>query len=72
LASKFLVDVILPPFTGLVIVAAISLSWRYTGFSCGLLFCCEHKRSLVDIPINKMHAKKLVIRWEGEPVLDGT
>ena len=72
LASKFFVDVLLPPLTGLFIVAAISIPWHYTGFSWGLRFCCEHKRSLADAPLKKRHAKKLVTKWGGEPVLDGT
>ena len=65
-------EILLPPLTGLFIVAAISIPWHYTGFSCGLRFCCEHKRSLADAPLKKRHAKKLVTKWGGEPVLDGT
>ena len=72
LASKFFVDVLLPPLTGLFIVAAISIPWHYTGFSCGLRFCCERKRFLMDVPMKKRHAKKLITKWHGKPVLDGT
>jgi hypothetical protein len=66
---KLLVEAVLQPAYAFLILAAIAVSWRTAGLSCGLRALCDAKRAASDRLSGKMQAKRLKVRWKGEGIL---
>ena len=72
LSSKLVLESLMPPVYALCILATITIPWYHCSFSCGLRPFCNAKRACVDRAKGKRERRKLTVRWDGEPVLDGT
>jgi hypothetical protein len=72
LSSKLAVESVLPPGFAMGVLAAICIPWYFCRFSCGWRPFCNAKRACIDLAKGKQQRRKLTVKWDGEPVLDGT
>jgi hypothetical protein len=72
LSTKLVVESVLPPGFALGVLATICIPWYFCSFSCGWRPFCNTKRACVDRAKGKQERRKLTVKWDGEPVLDGT
>ena len=60
LFSKLFVEAVVPPVLAVAVLAAVSLPWHFSSFSCGLRAACDAKRALVDKLNARRKGKRLV------------